>query len=815
MYGRELMEESLRSEIMEALLADEDVDELVSNLVDAACESDEAIAAVLNGEKREPRKPSARVGEPPGAYVEEISVSGFRGVGPRVNLKLEPGPGLTVIFGRNGSGKSSFSEGLETLLTGSCSRFIGRRSKLWEKGWRNLHNSDKARVEAKLTIEGQQPLHIVRSWKKDADLEESQVDARYADKTEVTLESLGFPQALAEFRPFLSHPELGALVEEPSKAHDLLNQVLSLDEVVAAIARLTKQRKELSSTKRSLNAERKQLRDAAEELEDERAGKCAKLLAKTKPDLDKLEGIVLGTQDDEAETRLKNLGRVTKIAMPTNEEFEAAKTALVESKTAYEAASTDAAESHASLIEVLTAAKTHLEQHAEECPVCERPMDAAKITAVDERLASAKEASTRFREAKRGVRRARDAAETLCGRLPQKELELAFTLELIEDPAPLLAYAKEKVEAHDELLKKLEELPKRARPIVDASAVAAREAAEKIESVFRPFATTVAAYISRAKTFEPRLPHLKPLDSAEKWLDARREILRDARFDPIVDRAKEIWAMLSAQSFVSLDDISLAGKKNQRRVEFSAHVDNNEAEALSVMSQGELNALALSIFIPRMCHASSPFRFLVIDDPVQAMDPHKVDGLARVLDEVARTRQVIVLTHDGRLVSAIRRLQINATVHQVTRRPESVVDVRVTHEAVTQLIDDAWQVLGSESELGEDVCARVVPAFCRAAIDAACEEAFRRRRLKRGDEHEEVEKVLAKSRTTHAKAALAMFDDTKHTGDVKAELTKELSEATTTAYIGVLRAAHGSYEGDLRALIGETKKLTKFLRGRA
>ncbi len=59
-------------------------------------------------------------------------------------------------------------------------------------------------------------------------------------------------------------------------------------------------------------------------------------------------------------------------------------------------------------------------------------MDAAKITAVDERLASAKEASTRFREAKRGVRRARDAAETWCGRLPQQEPELACALEPIE-----------------------------------------------------------------------------------------------------------------------------------------------------------------------------------------------------------------------------------------------------------------------------------------------------------------------------------------------------------------------------------------------
>jgi hypothetical protein len=53
---------------------------------------------------------------------------------------------------------------------------------------------------------------------------------------------------------------------------------------------------------------------------------------------------------------------------------------------------------------------------------------------------------------------------------------------------------------------------------------------------------------------------------------------------------------------------------------------------MSVMSQGELNALALSLFLPRMMLAQSPFRFLVIDDPVQAMDANKVDGLDRAGD---------------------------------------------------------------------------------------------------------------------------------------------------------------------------------------
>ena len=105
-------------------------------------------------------------------------------------------------------------------------------------------------------------------------------------------------------------------------------------------------------------------------------------------------------------------------------------------------------------------------------------------------------------------------------------------------------------------------------------------------------------------------------------------------------------------------------------------VDGIPGAALGVMSQGELHSLALSLFLPRATLSESPFRFVVIDDPVQSMDPARVDGLARALEETARTRQVIVFTHDERLPEAVRRLAIKSTILSMTRRPKSVVEVR-------------------------------------------------------------------------------------------------------------------------------------------
>lgn len=97
-------------------LADADLPNPITDLIMAALLGDADLNAVLNasGGERPLRWPgAAAAGAPSSMYLQSVTVQGFRGIGAEARLRLQPGPGLTLVVGRNGSGKSSFAEAAE------------------------------------------------------------------------------------------------------------------------------------------------------------------------------------------------------------------------------------------------------------------------------------------------------------------------------------------------------------------------------------------------------------------------------------------------------------------------------------------------------------------------------------------------------------------------------------------------------------------------------------------------------------------------------------------------------------------------------
>jgi hypothetical protein len=165
-------------------------------LVLAALEGEASVDALLAAStkpmgKSAPVKSPAPADRRPScvAYLTRITVEGFRGIGRPATLDLVPGPGLTLVIGRNGSGKSSFAEALEQLLTGDTYRWA-HRTKEWRDGWRNLHHA-KAAIRAEFALEGERaPCAVVSQWTDDTDLDEADATAQIQGKPRTGLDAL-------------------------------------------------------------------------------------------------------------------------------------------------------------------------------------------------------------------------------------------------------------------------------------------------------------------------------------------------------------------------------------------------------------------------------------------------------------------------------------------------------------------------------------------------------------------------------------------------------------------------------------------------
>ena len=291
------MDPELQRLVEERLASTEANDTTWALLVLAACEGQDTLDAVLGGKTKRPRRQSAAKAkptqEPPGAYLRSITVEGFRGVGPTKTLELTPGPGLTLVIGRNGSGKSSFAEALEILLTGENRRWE-TRSAVWGTGWRNLHHPSPTEITPSFAVEGEKgATTITRTWSDTAELDDSDLTVETSPKRKLDFADLGWSSPLESYRPFLSYNELGSTFDEgPTKLHDRLSTILGLGDLddaerVLRQARLEREAR-LTAVKKQVPALVAELRN----IDDARANEAIKAIGGRKWDLATLSSVI-------------------------------------------------------------------------------------------------------------------------------------------------------------------------------------------------------------------------------------------------------------------------------------------------------------------------------------------------------------------------------------------------------------------------------------------------------------------------------------------------------------------------------------------
>jgi recombinational DNA repair ATPase RecF len=746
-----------------------------------------------------------------GQFLKSITVAGFRGIGPEVRLSLSPSPGLVIVAGRNGSGKSSFAEALELALTGATYRWA-KKAANWRTTWRNLHRPSPTQIRVELAGGGNAKATIGVDWTDGADLDAHTTWLqRNGGSREVGLSSLGWAGPLDAYRPLLSYEELGGLLEAgPSKLYDELAKILNLEQITDGIKRLTSRSKTLDQPAADLKKLTQELRDECSSVSDERAVATAGELFKRVPDLEALRELATGSALP-ASGRLERLRRLATIAVtPALQRSDAARELRLSVETFVMMGEGEATKTSLQRSVIRAALELQAAHGDGDCPVCGvGRMNASWAVHARAAIEADIERETAFAAARRRLQRARAQAQALLLPIPatlDEVIDEPTLTSLLDARAAWQAWATPP-EADLELADKLTTGTAMLSEKLMRLNAEAEQSMRDLDDVWAPLAVRVATWVEHAQTAGSLKATADRVRTARDWLKTNDKVLKNDRIRVVADQARQIWADLRQESNVDLGELKLSGANTSRRVEITATVDGEHAGALSVMSQGELHALALALFIPRATMPDSPFRFVVLDDPVQAMDPAKVNGLIKVLSKAAELRQVIVFSHDDRLADAARRGPGNARILEVTRGADSEVSVSNLSDPSKRYLDDAWAICADDG-LPDATLRRTLPGLLRLAVEASARETYFGAEYSAGKSVDTVEETWRRSRTTAPRVSLGLFREVR-------SLDQWLDRAGYRKRgLGICTSgAHNGLSGDPREAIDDVQRLVADITG--
>ena len=358
----------LISDVLDRLDEDARASGMVENLIVGALQ--DRLDDVINGVVVDrPVEATREDSAPECAYLESVAVTGFRGIGPTCKLGLQPGPGLTLIVGRNGSGKSSIAEALEFALTGDSLRWAGK-SMDWKNGWRNLHAEDDPTITVEFRVDREPEPRTVRvSW-SSSKLESAKTAVTVPGRGRQGLSSLGWNDAVRTFRPFLPYKELSTISEgRPIDRYNALAPMLGMEALQAPIENLRQAR---LSAKRQLTEAEEQVSGVTallREFPDERATAAIDALSGAW-DLDRIEALVTGTDPTFAQ-REGVLAALEQLPLPDLDRIAGAARDLRDAAEREEALRGSDAERAGRLAGLLQAAVELHQHHGDaDCPVC-------------------------------------------------------------------------------------------------------------------------------------------------------------------------------------------------------------------------------------------------------------------------------------------------------------------------------------------------------------------------------------------------------------------------------------------------------------
>ncbi|MBP2478367.1 energy-coupling factor transporter ATP-binding protein EcfA2 [Crossiella equi] len=653
----------------------------------------------------------------------ELSVRGFQGVGESEPLLVdfEGGPGITVVHGQNGAGKSSVTDAVQLVLRGEL-RAPGKASDkfLWE---RRQSNRDSAETRIDLVLrDGTTELRLgIRLDQNGVCLERTAEMRLPGEDWKPVATGRAWPAALLAHPPVFAYADIERRVQQTSNLKSFLTDLLAFGLCFDA------------------------LRDRAAERADAAVGAFARVRTAQQEAVAAIEAVDREFAMDEGD----NLDPIAWPEVPQDIESWLAREGLTEEGAAHfevaadaEQALTGAADLVSGAVDGWWSAVSTLQEELSKplqllhrdasvldspgvtCPVCDTD-EVDWLNALAGNVDRLEKLNTRRGLLESGTRE--------LTRLVQQHLVLARTV-LTSSATAQCRFSAEDDQVVDRYLRAV-------APGADSSGAEQLTVTAEMCAWLR--GDRCAALLAEARTRGDRLANWRKRRraavavlveqwrqdaelAAEKklWDEVRRCVttlegrLRDRQVDVLGARVTVCTQVLLEGMGLKLDQLEV----NKNTAVIDIVDDEGKPVDLSMLSSGQRNALLLA---PLLATSSTgPFEFLVLDDPVHAFDEIRVDRLARLLARLAEKRRVIVFTHDERLKENLLAFGRAADLRSIERDPATggVVRLRKTGEMWRVLLDDAAELRRiaqpSDSKFGRPV-EDLVRCLFRQAIDNA------------------------------------------------------------------------------------------------
>jgi len=656
--------------------------------------------------------------------LEKVSIHGYRGVSnddPLV-LAFDPTPGITVLHGLNGAGKSSVSDAIDIGLTGRTPPVaIGTAGKapLWEP-IQLARGSTSAHIEVTLSARSER-LVISTLLGSNGTVQSHDARIENSEGARQTTLDASWHQALASYQPVFAYAALERRVQLSKDLATYFEGLLALGGSFTALQETIVERGESSAQALSRwRSAKDEAMHSVRQIDEERG-------ADTK--VTPLDPVIVPDVEDDRNEWLRNAGLLEEgvhshtLPGDTRAQPLDAATRVQDSILKFERAGT-ASEQHLSgALESLhsEAIDRHIDSDA--CPVC-TTLNSNWLALLGETVKGNNNLSVLRKAVDTNTRALASATEGLL--VPVLKVG---ALAEVDDPIRVLSSTAQ------HLLEKFCEVRNANSATQHSVLTATSELSTWLGSsdagilVDEAVARTDANKqwrIARARAVESFATVWKKdgASAAEsvlwsqtaKRVEEIRNQLRKRRSASLEGKAGARIKSLLSDAQLHLKSISVSLTKASMDL-----VDQNDnAVDLGMLSAGQRNAVLLAPLLASV--DAGPFGFLILDDPVHAFDELRIDRLAETLAKLAETRRVIVLTHDDRLKEHLAARSIQCDTRLVDRSSSTgAIEISDSSQFWHELLNDAGQIhdlAATEAGSTQDVT-DAVRRLCRMAIDNA------------------------------------------------------------------------------------------------